>query len=169
MDTIRKFIRYYKPYQAVFYLDLVCAALISLVDLAYPQILRTLTRTLFTGSSQAILSALPMIGAGMLVMYTVQSLCKYYVSYQGHMMGAHMERDMRQQLFDHYEKLSFSYYDNNNSGQMMKNHRLLHFPVFDQLETGGAADDSGTVYDCILCPPEQADAGHLYGQPPENR
>ena len=52
-------------------------------------------------------------------MYVVQALCKYYVSYQGHMMGAHMERDMRQQLFDHYEKLSFSYYDNNNSGQMM--------------------------------------------------
>ena len=52
-------------------------------------------------------------------MYVIQSLCKYYVSYQGHMMGANMERDMRQQLFDHYEKLSFSYYDQNNSGQMM--------------------------------------------------
>ena len=52
-------------------------------------------------------------------MYLIQSLCKYYVSYQGHMMGAYMERDMRQQLFDHYEKLSFSYYDQNNSGQMM--------------------------------------------------
>lgn len=52
-------------------------------------------------------------------MYAAQSLCKYYVSYQGHMMGANMERDMRQQLFDHYEKLSFSYYDQNNSGQMM--------------------------------------------------
>ena len=52
-------------------------------------------------------------------MYIIQSLCKYYVSYQGHMMGAHMERDMRQKLFDHYEKLSFSYYSRNNSGQMM--------------------------------------------------
>ena len=52
-------------------------------------------------------------------MYLIQSLCKYYVSYQGHMMGANMERDMRQQLFDHYEELSFSYYSQNNSGQMM--------------------------------------------------
>ena len=78
MDTLRKFIRYYKPYQA-----------------------------------------LVPIAVGLFLMYAVQSLCKYYVSYQGHMMGAHMERDMRQQLFDHYEKLSFSYYDNNNSGQMM--------------------------------------------------
>ena len=57
-------------------------------------------------------------------MYLIQSLCKHYVSYQGHMMGACMERDMRRQLFDHYEKLSFSYYSKNNSGQMMSKHRL---------------------------------------------
>ena len=119
MHTLKRFIRYYGPYKTVFFLDLFCAAVISLVDLAYPQILRTLTNTLFTGESSAILRALPPIAIGLLVMYVIQSLCKYYVSYQGHMMGAHMERDMRQQLFDHYEKLSFSYYDRNNSGQMM--------------------------------------------------
>ena len=119
MGIIKKFIRYYGPYKTVFVLDLVCAMVISLIDLAYPQILRTLTNTLFTGPGEAILRALPPIGIGLLVMYVVQSLCKYYVSYQGHMMGANMERDMRQKLFDHYEKLSFSYYDQNNSGQMM--------------------------------------------------
>ena len=89
------------------------------MDLAYPQILRTLTATLFTRDGNAILKALPPIALLLLIMYAAQSLCKYYVSYQGHMMGANMERDMRQQLFDHYEKLSFSYYDQNNSGQMM--------------------------------------------------
>ena len=119
MHTIRRFIDYYAPYKAVFFIDLICAAAISIIDLAYPQILRTMTNTLFTRDSQAILSALPLIAAGLFVMYIVQSLCKYYVSYQGHMMGANMERDMRQQLFDHYEKLSFSYYSRNNSGQMM--------------------------------------------------
>ena len=119
MHTIRKFIDYYAPYKTVFFIDLICAAFISIVDLAYPQILRTLTNTLFTEDSSVILSALPLIAIGLLVMYIVQSLCKYYVSYQGHMMGANMERDMRQQLFDHYEKLSFSYYSQNNSGQMM--------------------------------------------------
>ncbi len=119
MDTMKKFIRYYRPYQAVFYLDLVCAAIISVIDLAYPQILRTLTRTLFREEAGQVLGALVPIALGLFVMYGVQAFCKYYVSYQGHMMGAHMERDMRQQLFDHYEKLSFSYYDNNNSGQMM--------------------------------------------------
>lgn len=119
MHTIKKFIRYYAPYKAVFFLDLICAAVISLVDLAFPQILRTLTKTLFTESADHILHALLPIGAGLLAIYILQALCKYYVSYQGHMMGANMERDMRQQLFDHYEKLSFSYYDQNNSGQMM--------------------------------------------------
>ena len=119
MHTMKKFIRYYVPYKAVFFLDLICAAVISLVDLAFPQILRTLTKTLFTESADHILHALLPIGAGLLAIYILQALCKYYVSYQGHMMGANMERDMRQQLFDHYEKLSFSYYDQNNSGQMM--------------------------------------------------
>ena len=119
MHTMKKFVQYYTPYKAVFFLDLICAAVISLVDLAFPQILRTLTRTLFTETSEHILHALFPIGAGLLVIYVLQALCKYYVSYQGHMMGANMERDMRQQLFDHYEKLSFSYYDRNNSGQMM--------------------------------------------------
>ena len=119
MHTIRKFIDYYAPYKTVFFLDLVCAAFISIVDLAYPQVLRTLTNTLFTRDSAVILRSLPLIAGGLFLMYVVQSLCKYYVSYQGHMMGANMERDMRQQLFDHYEKLSFSYYSRNNSGQMM--------------------------------------------------
>ena len=119
MHTLKKFIPYYSPYKAVFFLDLICAAAISLIDLAYPQILRTMTRTVFAGEPSDILKALLPIGLAMLFMYIIQGLCKYYVSYQGHMMGANMERDMRQQLFDHYEKLSFSYYDQNNSGQMM--------------------------------------------------
>ena len=119
MYTIKKFIQYYAPYKAVFFLDLVCAAIISLVDLAFPQILRTLTRTLFVENASSIMRNLVPIGIVLFLIYVLQACCKYYVSYQGHMMGAHMERDMRQQLFDHYEKLSFSYYDQNNSGQMM--------------------------------------------------
>ena len=119
MNTIKKFIHYYGPYKAVFFIDLICAAVISLVDLAYPQILRTMTKTLFTQDKVMILHALPVIAVSLFVMYIVQSLCKYYVTYQGHMMGAKMERDMRRELFDHYQELSFSYYSRNNSGQMM--------------------------------------------------
>lgn len=119
MNTMKRFIKFYKPYKAVFFLDLVCATIISLIDLAYPQFLRTANKDLFTQSPEAIVKALIPITIILFLIYILQCGCKYYVSYQGHMMGARMERDMRQQLFDHYEKLSFSYYDQNNSGQMM--------------------------------------------------
>ena len=119
MNTIKKFIHYYGPYKTVFFIDLICAAVISLIDLAYPQILRTMTKTLFTQDQSRILHALPVIAGGLFLMYVLQCLCKYYVTCQGHMMGANMERDMRQELFDHYQQLSFSYYSQNNSGQMM--------------------------------------------------
>ena len=119
MDVLKKFIRYYKPYQKLFFLDLICATYISVVDLAFPQILRTATKTLFTESKEVIFHSLGFLLFGLLILYILQAACKYFVSYQGHVMGAYMERDMRRQLFDHYEKLSFSYYDKNNTGQMM--------------------------------------------------
>lgn len=119
MQTLKKFIKYYKPYKAVFFIDLLCATIISAIDLAFPQLLRTLTKTLFAGAPGKIISALVPITIGLLVAYIIQTACRYYVTYAGHMMGARMERDMRKELFDQYEKLSFSYYDQNNSGQMM--------------------------------------------------
>lgn len=119
MQTLKKFIKYYKPYKAVFFIDLLCATIISAIDLAFPQLLRTLTKTLFAGAPGTIISALIPITIGLLVAYIIQTACRYYVTYAGHMMGARMERDMRKELFDQYEKLSFSYYDQNNSGQMM--------------------------------------------------
>lgn len=119
MGDLRKFIAYYKPYRGVFYFDLFCAMVISLIDLAFPQALRYLTRTLFQGSGAEIMHTLPLLAAIFFAAYIVQALCRYYVGCQGHVMGAKMERDMRQELFDHYEQLSFSYYDRNNTGQMM--------------------------------------------------
>ena len=128
MNTFQKFIQYYKPYKKVFIFDLICAAFISLVDLAYPQILRSLTKTLFLKDASTILKTLPVIGGILFICYVFQAFCKYYVSCQGHIMGAQMERDMRRKLFDHYENLSFSYYDQHNTGQMMS--RLV-FDLFD--------------------------------------
>ena len=119
METLKKFVKYYKPYKTVFILDLIAASFISVVDLAFPQLLRTLTGTLFTQDKQTIFSKLPLIGIILFMCYVVQAGCKYYVSCQGHIMGAEMERDMRRELFEKYESLSFSYYDKNNTGQMM--------------------------------------------------
>lgn len=119
MEIFKKFIRYYKPYKKVFYLDMFCALLISVVDLAFPQILNYLNATLYLDSKQMIYNSLFILALGLIVLYVIRSLARYYVSAQGHIMGARMESDMRQDLFDQYERLSFSYYDKNNTGEMM--------------------------------------------------
>lgn len=70
-------------------------------------------------SSNEILKGVFVLGIGLLVMYVIRALCRYYVSCQGHVMGANMESDMRQDLFNQYQRLSFSYYDKHNTGVMM--------------------------------------------------
>lgn len=119
MNVMKKFISYYKPYRTVFFLDMVCALLISTVDLAFPQILNYLNKTLFLNSKEMILQHLCYLAIGLIIMYTIRAYARYYVSAQGHIMGAKMESDMRQDLFHQYERLSFSYYDKNNTGEMM--------------------------------------------------
>ncbi|MBS6861630.1 MAG: ABC transporter ATP-binding protein [Hydrogeniiclostridium sp.] len=119
MHILKKFLRYYKPYQAVFWIDMACAMLVSVIDLAFPQLLNYLTRSVFTRSADEVLRILPPLAFGLLLMYLVRFGGRYYITCQGHIMGARMESDMRQDLFDQYQRLSFSYYDRNNTGEMM--------------------------------------------------
>lgn len=119
MQTLRYFIQFYRPYWKMFVLDLLCAAIISIIDIAYPLIFSFCTGTLFLRSSAEVLRLLPWLGAGMLLLYSLKTLCRYYVTCQGHIMGAMMERDMRQDLFEQFQRLSFSYYDRHNTGQIM--------------------------------------------------
>jgi ATP-binding cassette subfamily B protein len=119
MRLIKKFIPYYKPHIGVFLLDLLCASILSVIDLAFPQFLRILRSTLFLESKELILSKLGIIAALLIAMYIIRSLCRYYVAYQGHMMGAKMESRMRSELFERFEAFSFSYYDTHNTGEMM--------------------------------------------------
>lgn len=119
MHLLRKFISYYRPYRAIFWFDMFCALVLSAVDVAFPQILRFLTNGLFRDPGPTILHWLPLLGVLLLVMYLVRFGCQYYITSWGHIMGARMESNMRQDLFDHYQRLSFSYYDQNNTGEMM--------------------------------------------------
>ena len=119
MEIMKKFISYYKPYKKVFFLDMLCALIISIVDLAFPQILNYLNNTFYVQPKEMIMDSLFILAIGLLIMYIVRALCRYYVTAQGHIMGAKMESDMRQDLFDQFERLSFSYYDQNNTGEMM--------------------------------------------------
>lgn len=119
MELFKHFLQYYKPYKTVFFLDLLCASIISIVDLAFPLILNFCTDNLFMQSHSKILSTLGILAIALLALYLLRSVCRYYVSAQGHIMGANMEKDMRKDLFDQYQRLSFSYYDRHNTGVMM--------------------------------------------------
>lgn len=119
MHLLKEFLKYYKPYRVVFILDMLAAMMISIIDLAFPQILNYLNDTFYLQTKEAIYQSLGILAIGLLVMYILRSLCRYYVTAQGHIMGAKMESDMRQDLFDQFERLSFSYYDKNNTGEMM--------------------------------------------------
>ncbi|WP_029233344.1 ABC transporter ATP-binding protein [Butyrivibrio sp. VCB2006] len=119
MQLVKKFIPYYKPYIGVFLLDLLCASILSVIDLTFPQFLRILRTTLFLEEPKVILSRLGIIAILLLIMYAIRSFCRWYVTYQGHMMGARMESGMRRELFEKFEDFSFSYYDSHNTGEMM--------------------------------------------------
>lgn len=115
----KRFISYYGPEKGLFIADTVCALTYAGIDLAFPIILRALTGGLFTEGAAAIMDGLLFVGAGLVLMYLIRTACIYFVSAQGHIMGARMESRMREDLFDQYERFSFSYFDAHNSGDMM--------------------------------------------------
>lgn len=119
MSTFKRFLQYYKPYKGIIFMDLFCALIMCIVDLSFPLILSYCTGQFFLNSSNEILKGVFVLGIGLFVMYVIRALCRYYVSCQGHVMGANMESDMRQDLFNQYQRLSFSYYDKHNTGVMM--------------------------------------------------
>ena len=119
MELCKRFIHYYRPYKWIFFADMLCVVIASAADLAFPQILNLLTKDLFTRSPNVIMRSIIWVGVGLLGLYLVRYLCMYFTTCWGHIMGARMERDMRSDLFTHYQRLSFSYYDRNNTGEMM--------------------------------------------------
>ena len=119
MDTWRKFIRYYRPYKFLFFMDMFCALIVSAIDLAFPVVLSYLSKNYFILNSEIILHSIAYIGLALLAMYIIKYICQHFISTWGHIMGARMERDMRRDLFYHFQKLPFSYYDENNTGEMM--------------------------------------------------
>ncbi len=119
MRLFKKFSKYYKPYLFLFYMDLFCALIVSAIDLSFPLILNILNRGVFLGDGENIIKIIGYVGVLLLVMYVVRYFAQYFITSWGHIMGARMESDMRQDLFSHLQKLSFSYYDKNNTGDMM--------------------------------------------------
>lgn len=129
---MRRFLGYYQGQMHLFVGDIACAVVVAGIDLAFPQILRTLTGGLFTQGASAILVALGYLAAGLMALYAVRFACRYFVAYWGHVMGARMESRMREDLFDAYQRMSFSFFDRNKSGDLMS--RLVS-DLFDISET----------------------------------
>lgn len=115
----KRFISYYGPEKGLFIADTICALAYAGIDLAFPIILRALTGGLFAEGASTIMSSLLFLGLGLVGLYIVRTACVYFVSAQGHIMGARMESRMREDLFDQYQRFSFAYFDDHNSGDMM--------------------------------------------------
>ncbi|MCL2882578.1 MAG: ABC transporter ATP-binding protein/permease [Coriobacteriia bacterium] len=115
----RKFASYYTPYKGLLAFDLLCAVIVSAVDLVFPQVLKYLSNSIFAGPANEIYRVLWIVAIGMIVLAIIGYASQFYITYWGHIMGARMESKMRQDLFDQYQRLSFSYYDRNNTGEMM--------------------------------------------------
>ncbi|KPU42390.1 putative multidrug export ATP-binding/permease protein [Oxobacter pfennigii] len=118
MDMIRKFMKYYKPYKLIFFTDMACALTASGIDLMFPVLVRDILNRLQTQAAAAS-GTIIKIGILMFALYIIQYFCNYYITSWGHIMGARMEYDMRNKLFTHLQKLSFTYFDNNKTGQIM--------------------------------------------------
>ena len=119
MNIVKKFIEYYKPYWLLFIADMVCVIIASSIDLIFPQLLNYLTKELFTQAPKIIMQTIIYVALGLLLLYILRYMAMYFTTCWGHIMGARMETKMRRDLFNHYQKLSFSYYDKNNTGEMM--------------------------------------------------
>lgn len=120
MSVVRRFIAYYRPYRRTLLFDMLCAVAASGIDLTIPLLLNYLLKQVFPLSDQdRVFRQVLLVGAALLGLYLIRMLAQYYITSWGHIMGAKMETDMRSQLFTHFEKLSFSYYDKNNTGHMM--------------------------------------------------
>jgi ATP-binding cassette subfamily B protein len=115
----KKFLSYYKPYLGLLAADLACAFVVSATTLLFPLCIRYLTKNVLEGSSPNTFNQIFMVAAAMVGLVAARTACNMFVDYQGHMMGALMESDMRSELFEHYQKLSFSFYDQQRTGQLM--------------------------------------------------
>ena len=116
---LRRFAPYFKPYAAIMLIDLVCAALTTVCELVLPLIVRFLTNR---GTGGAIGLTVPLIlrvGLLYLVLRIVDASANYFMQSIGHVMGARIETDMRRDLFDHLQRLSYTFYDSNKIGQIM--------------------------------------------------
>jgi len=115
----KKFLSYYKPYLGLFSSVTLCALIVAGITLILPLCTRYITKNMLESHLPNALSQIYRIGALMFLLVLIHTACNFYVAYRGHSMGAMMESDLRSELFEHYQKLSFGFYDEQRTGELM--------------------------------------------------
>ena len=116
---MKRFVPYFKRYRGMLFLDLLCATLTTLCEIVFPLIVRAITNQATTDYTLITVSWVLKLGLLYLALRVIDSAANYYMQSRGHIMGTHIETEMRRDLFSHLEMLSFSYYSNVKIGQLM--------------------------------------------------
>lgn len=137
MNRRKKFLSYYKPYLSVFFADMFCAFLAAAISLVNPLIVRYITNDLLAkyDINQAM-GIIIKLGIAMVCLALLEMACNYFITNCGHVMGAKIEYDMRNDLFAHLEKLSFNFFDNEKTGQLMSRITNDLFDITELLHHG---------------------------------
>lgn len=135
-DNLKRMISYYKPYLGTFFLDMFFAIVASGIALIIPLEVREITSEIPEMTPEAGLNKIISIGILLVILMIVQFFANYYITYVGHVMGAKMEYDMRAEIFSHYQKLSFSFYDDQKVGQLMSRITNDLFEITELLHHG---------------------------------
>ncbi|MEI3300459.1 MAG: ABC transporter ATP-binding protein [Eubacterium sp.] len=131
-----EFLSYYKPFRGIFAADMFFAFLGALTTLVIPLIVRYITGTVVYLPKGEILSKILFLGGVMVILVAVQCFSNYFIGNYGHVMGAKIEYNMRKEIFEHYQKLSFSFYDNQKVGQLMSRITNDLFDITELLHHG---------------------------------
>lgn len=134
--NLKKMAGYYKPYIGIFLLDMFFAFLASIISLVIPLVVRYITTGVIAMESDIAVNRILLIGFCLIVLVLVQFGANFFISDIGHVMGAKMEYDMRAEIFSHYQKLSFSFYDDQKVGQLMSRITSDLFDISELLHHG---------------------------------
>ena len=134
--NLKKMAGYYKPYMGTFLLDMFFAFLASMISLVIPLAVRYITSSLTELDMETAVRRTALIGGMLIVLVLIQFAANYYITNIGHVMGAKMEYDMRKEIFAHYQKLSFSFYDEQKVGQLMSRITNDLFEISELLHHG---------------------------------
>lgn len=127
---------YYRPYRGLFFADLLFAVLGAGVSLGIPLIVRYITTNVIILPGNEALQIIAKLGAVMLAMVALECYCNFFIAYYGHIMGAKIEHDMRNEIFEHYQKLSFTFFDNQKVGQLLSRVTTDLFDISELLHHG---------------------------------